>query len=108
MSQATTAGQAPPGAEAPARIRRVNRTLLRPILMLGGIVVVAIASGAYSLPGGRYASTDDAYVRATKEALATDVAGSVATVPVHEGQRVKNGDVQLRQDPRQYQLAVDG
>ena len=108
MSQATTAGQAPRVAEAPVRIRRVNRTLLRPILMLGGILVVAIASGAYWLTGGRYVSIDDAYVRAAKESLATDVAGIVATVPVREGQRVKKGDVLLRLDPRQYQIAVDG
>ena len=42
MSQATaTAGQAPRVTEAPPRTRRINRRLLRPILMLGGILVVA-------------------------------------------------------------------
>jgi membrane fusion protein, multidrug efflux system len=108
MSQAATAGQAPRVAEAPPRTRRINRRLLRPILMLGGIIVVAVASGAYWLTGGRYVSIDDAYVRAAKETIATDVAGIVASVPVHEGQRVKKGDVLLRLDPRQFQIAVDG
>jgi membrane fusion protein (multidrug efflux system) len=108
MSQAATAGQAPRVTEAPPRTRRINRRLLRPILMLGGILVVAVASGAYWLTGGRYVSIDDAYVRAAKETIATDVSGIVASVPVHEGQRVKKGDVLLRLDPRQFQIAVDG
>ena len=55
---------------------------------------------AYWLTGGRYVSIDDAYVRAAKEALSTDVSGIVADVPVHEGQHVKKGDVLLRLDPR--------
>jgi membrane fusion protein (multidrug efflux system) len=108
MSQATTAGSAPRVTEAPVRSRRISRALLRPILMFGGILVVAVASGAYWLTGGRYVSIDDAYVRAAKESLATDVSGTVASVPVHEGQWVKHGDVLLRLDPRQFQIAVDG
>jgi membrane fusion protein (multidrug efflux system) len=112
MSQAATAGPAPRVnervTEAPIRTRRMSRTLLRPILMLGGILIVAVGSGAYWLTGGRYVSIDDAYVRAAKETIATDVSGIVASVPVHEGQIVKKGDVLLRLDPAQYQIAVDG
>jgi membrane fusion protein (multidrug efflux system) len=108
MSQAATADTAPRVAEAPVRGRRMSRALLRPILMLGGILVVAVASGAYWISGGRYVSIDDAYVRAAKESLATDISGTVASVPVHEGQRVKKGEVVLRIDPRQFQFAVDG
>src|SRR5215472_5851430 len=110
MSQATTtAGNAPRVAEAPVRSRpRISRALLRPILMLGGILAVAVASGAYWLTGGRYVSIDDSYVRAAKETIATDVSGIVAAVPVREGQHVKKGDVLLRLDPTPYQIAVDG
>ncbi len=106
MSQTATAGPAPRVAEAPVRSRRISRALLRPILMLGGILVVAVASGAYWLTGGRYVSIDDAYVRAAKESLSTDVSGIVAAVPVHEGQRVKKGDVLLRLDPLQFQIML--
>ena len=107
MSQAATAGAAPRVTEAPVRSRRINRALLRPILMLGGILLVAVASGAYWLSGGRYVSIDDAYVRAAKETLSTDVSGIVAAVPVHEGQHVKKGDVLLRLDPQQFQIMLD-
>jgi membrane fusion protein, multidrug efflux system len=107
MSQAATAGPAPRVAEAPVRSRRISRALLRPLLMLGGILVVAVGSGAYWLTGGRYVSIDDAYVRAAKETIATDVAGIVASVPVREGQRVKKGEVLLRLDPLQFQIMLD-
>src|SRR5215472_18584600 len=107
MSQAATAGAAPRVTEAPVRSRRrISRALLRPILMLGGILVVAVASGAYWMTGGRYVSIDDAYVRAAKETLTTDVPGTVLAVPVHEGQRVKRGDVLLRLDPTQFQIML--
>lgn len=107
MSQAATAGPsaAPRVAEAPTR-RRINRRALRPVLMLGGIIAVAVASGTWWLTGGRYVSIDDAYVRAAKETIATDISGIVASVPVREGQRVHKGDVMLRLDPRQYEIAV--
>src|ERR1700742_503378 len=109
MSQATTtAGSAPRVTEAPVRTRRINRALLRPLLMLGGIILVAVASGAYWVTGGRYVSIDNAYVRAAKEVIATDVSGIVAAVPVHEGQHVKKGDVLLRLDPLPFKLALDG
>ncbi|MBV9251131.1 MAG: HlyD family secretion protein, partial [Acetobacteraceae bacterium] len=107
MSQAATAGSAPRVTEAPAR-RRVTRRALRPILMLGGILVVAIGAGYYWLTGGRYVSIDDAYVRAAKEVVSTDVSGIVSAVPVREGQHVKRGDVLLRLDPKPFQIALDG
>jgi len=93
--------------EAPAR-RRLARGLLRPILMLGGIVIVAVASLGWWITGGRYVSVDNAYVRAAKEVIATDVSGIVAVVPVHEGQRVKKGDVLLRLDTRPFEIALAG
>jgi membrane fusion protein, multidrug efflux system len=53
-------------------------------------------------------SVDDAYVRAAKEVIATDVSGIVASIPVHEGQRVQKGDVLLRLDPRAFEIALAG
>jgi membrane fusion protein (multidrug efflux system) len=75
--------------------------------MLGGILVVLVGAGASWLQGGRYASTDDAYVEAAKLIVSTDVSGIVVSVDVHEGQSVKAGDVLFRIDPRQFQIALD-
>lgn len=111
MSEATaTAGSArvSNSISAPKIRNRISRRALGPILMILGIVVVAIGSGAFWMTGGRYVSIDDAYVRAAKETLSTDVAGIVMQVPVKEGQHVKKGEVLLRLDPNQFQIALDG
>jgi membrane fusion protein (multidrug efflux system) len=111
MSQATLSGTSPRVTErvteAPVR-RRLGRSAVRPILMLGGIAVVVVGSAFYWLTGGRVVSIDDAYVRAAKEVIATDVSGIVASVPVHEGQRVQQGDVLLRLDRRPFEIALAG
>jgi membrane fusion protein, multidrug efflux system len=111
MSQAATSGSAPRVSDrvtdAPSR-RRLGRGAVRPILMLGGIIVVIVGAGYYWLTGGRVVSIDDAYVRAAKEVISTDVSGIVASVPVHEGQRVKTGDVLLRLDRRPFEIALAG
>ena len=53
-------------------------------------------------------SIDDAYVRAAKLAVSTDVSGIVGEVAVKEGQHVKAGDVLFRLDHRPFQIALAG
>src|SRR5215213_3998237 len=89
-------------AEAPPQRRR----WLRPVLMLGGVLVVAVGAGAFWLQGGRYASTDDAYVQADKLLLSTDVSGIVQRISVREGEAVKPGQVLVTLDPAPFQFAV--
>ncbi len=112
MSQATaSASAASARVLVDDRVRarpRIRRNLLRPLLMLGGIAVVAVGSAVFWLNGGRYVSIDDAYVRAAKVSVATDVSGLVAEVAVKEGQQVKTGDALFRLDDRQFRIALDG
>ncbi|HVZ09759.1 HlyD family secretion protein [Rhodopila sp.] len=93
---------------APPTRRRIGRGAVRPILMLGGILAVIIGSAFYWITGGRYVSVDDAYVKAAKESIATDVSGIVMEVPVREGQHVKQGEVLLRLDPKPFKIALAG
>ena len=67
--------------------------VLRAVLMAAGILVAIAGSAGFWLHGGRFASTDDAYVQNAKLVVTTDVSGVVATVNVHEGQAVKAGDL---------------
>src|SRR5262249_40879488 len=83
------------------------RNLTRPVLMIGGVVLVALIAGYVWLTGGRYVSTDDAYVRAAKVNQSAEVSGIVTEVDVHEGQLVKKGDVLFRIDPKPFQIALD-
>jgi len=115
---ATEAAPEQPIARAPReRTRSWTRLVLaaarrrlpsvRTMLMAGGIALTLIGSAAVWLHGGRYASTDDAYVQASKLMVSTDVSGIVTSVDVREGQSVHAGDVLFRIDPRQFQIALD-
>ena len=107
MSQSAAAPRLVAADETPLHAR--NRTkLLRPLLMIGGIVAVVVVSFMYWLHGGRYVSIDNAYVRAAKVAIAPEVPGTVMEVLVREGQRVKKGDILLRLNPDRYQIALEG
>jgi membrane fusion protein, multidrug efflux system len=89
-------------------VRRVSRKkLLRWTLMAGGVVAVIIGGGAMWLSGGRWVETDDAYVQADSMTVSTDVSGIVASIPVHEGQVVKTGQVLFTLDPQKFQIALD-
>jgi membrane fusion protein (multidrug efflux system) len=107
MSQALTARDVPATdvKQRPVAAKRRSR-LLRPLLMLGGIAAVAVGAGYFWLHGGRIVSVDNAYIRADKLVLSTDVAGIIAEIPVKEGQPVNKGDVLFRLDDRQFRIAL--
>jgi membrane fusion protein, multidrug efflux system len=87
--------------------RRPLRQRLRLPLMIAGPVVVLVAGAYWYLTGGRYVSTDDAYVQAARVAISTDVSGRVVEIDIHDNDRVKAGQVLFRLDPRPFQIAVE-
>ncbi|MDE2335276.1 MAG: HlyD family secretion protein [Rhodospirillales bacterium] len=105
MSQATASARV--GSAEPAVRQRSRRQVLRPLLMLGGIAIVLVASVTLWLRSGRWVAIDDSYVRAGRLLVATDVSGIVASVDVHEGERVSKGQVLFRLDPRAFRIALD-
>jgi len=96
--KAEVSRQAPPPV---SRLRRLRRILL----LLGPLLVVLVAGYVY-VTGGRYVSTDNAYVRADKVMIGAEVSGLIAEVAVHENQRVAKGDVLFRLDDRSYRIAL--
>ena len=97
----------PPAAEAPRKtwgqmLREKRRTLLLVVLP----IVVLIGGVAFYLSGGRYATTDDAYVGAQKVLITPDISGKIEKVLVKEGQRVKAGDELFEIDPVPFRFAL--
>ncbi len=85
-----------------AGLRRYRRTLLLVVLPLA-----ALAAGlVFYLNGGRYVTTDDAYVGAQKVLITPDISGKIEKVVVHEGQQVNEGEVLFEIDPVPFRLAV--
>jgi membrane fusion protein (multidrug efflux system) len=69
------------------------------------LTAASIGGGIY-LMGGRYISTDNAYVGAQKVLITPDISGKVIHVAVREGQHVKAGDELLTLDAEPYKLAL--
>jgi membrane fusion protein (multidrug efflux system) len=85
-----------------AFIRRFRRMFLLVVLPL----VALVAGLAFYLNGGRYVTTDDAYVGAQKVLITPDISGKIISVAVKEGQSVSTGDIMFQIDPVPFQLAV--
>jgi membrane fusion protein (multidrug efflux system) len=85
-----------------AGMRRYRRFLLLVVLPL----LAATTGLVFYLNGGRYVTTDDAYVGAQKVLITPDISGKIDKVVVKEGQQVREGDVLFEIDPEPFQLAV--
>lgn len=88
------------------RIVAIARQRMRLLLMVG-VPAVAVAAGvALYLSGGRYISTDNAYVGAQKVLITPDISGKVSRVLVREGQRVSADDELFDIDPAPFEFAL--
>jgi membrane fusion protein (multidrug efflux system) len=83
-----------------------RRRLLRFVLLIVIPLIAATAGLTFYVMGGRYISTDNAYVGAPKVLITPDISGKVDRVLVREGQRVKTGDELFEIDPQPFRIAV--
>jgi membrane fusion protein (multidrug efflux system) len=83
------------------------RARVRMLLLVALPAVVLIAGLSFWLMGGRYISTDNAYVGAQKVLITPDISGKLTKVLVHEGEHVAAGDDLFEIDPVPFRLAVD-
>jgi len=85
---------------------RIGRKRLRTILLVGlPALAIVIGLGLY-LSGGRYVSTDNAYVGAQKVLITPDISGKILHVAVREGQHVNPGDELFTLDREPFALAL--
>jgi membrane fusion protein (multidrug efflux system) len=104
-TQTTTTSTIPAGAPAAPEPSRLQK-LRRPIMFGGVALIVGIAAWFY-FSGGRFESTEDAYVSAARVAISTNVPGRVVELRVHDNQRVHKGDLLFKLDERPFQLKVN-
>ena len=92
------------GSEAALRVRGIvrNRIFLFGIgpalLLIVGLIYFALNAGVVS--------TDDATVSAARVAISSEVRGRIVSVEVHDNQLVHAGQVLVRLDPTDYQIAL--
>ncbi|MFO1055564.1 MAG: HlyD family secretion protein [Dongiaceae bacterium] len=93
-------------AHVPKRRRPLRQRLRLPLMLLAPLALL-IGGGYFYLVGGRFVSTDDAYVQAARVAISTDVAGRVASIAVHDNQPVKAGQLLFRLTSDRFAIAIE-
>lgn len=87
---------------------RNGRFGLQRLLLLVGIPLVAIvAGGVWWLSGGRYVSTENAYVKAHIVQISPEISGQVRRVLVKDHQTVQAGEPLMTIESRPFKLALD-
>ncbi|WP_256977106.1 HlyD family secretion protein [Bordetella genomosp. 10] len=80
----------------------------KPLIILGIVALVLVVGGAvWWFLTRNQVSTDDAYTEGNAVTIAPKVGGYVVQLNVNDNTRVKQGDVLLRIDPRDYIAAHD-
>ncbi|MEM7222386.1 MAG: HlyD family secretion protein [Pseudomonadota bacterium] len=90
------------GAKTTTARRRALRGLL---LGIGPLVVLATVGYLYAT-GGRYVTTENAYVKAEIVTISANVDGQVTQVFVSDNQRVEAGQPLFQIDPRPFEMAL--
>ena len=107
-----TIGTEPSPADSiPAESERTPDTVVKPksrrrILMFSVPVLLALAGGYVWLTGGRYVTTDNAYVHQPMVNISPDVSGRISEVDVVENQVVQAGMPLFRLDPEPLSIAL--
>ena len=94
-------------AEAqPAAARALRERLRLPLMLIAPLLVAGVALYFY-LTGGRYQTTDDAYVEAAQMVISANISGRVSEIDIHDNELVKKGAVLFRIDAAPFRIAVE-
>ena len=87
----------------PTENRSSKRFVLLVVVPVLALLIIAIAY----LFGGRYVETDNAYVKADKVPVSSQVSGTIQYVLVNENQHVKAGQILYSIDASNFKMAVE-
>ncbi|WP_312794947.1 HlyD family secretion protein [Tianweitania sp.] len=92
-------------AETPAQPKKKSSKMrylvmaVVPLLLVGGGIY-------YWVTGGRFQETENANLRQARVTIASEIAGRITAVNLHENQTVKAGDLLFAVDPEPYRIAL--
>lgn len=79
----------------------------RRFLLVGVPFILFLVILLCYLFGGRYISTDNAYIQAAKAAISANVSGQIVKIYVHDNQKVTEGTPLFSLDDQPYQIALE-
>ncbi|MGD0266073.1 MAG: HlyD family secretion protein [Candidatus Methylomirabilota bacterium] len=87
--------------------RHMSRQRLLVLVAVAALLLGALGYGAYLWHYSRtHVSTDDAYVTAHLAPVSARIPGTVIEVRANDNQDVKAGDILMRLDPKDYEVAL--
>jgi membrane fusion protein, multidrug efflux system len=99
-----------PALDRPAaqRAKSPRSGRLRRILISLGPAILVLVGLYFYLSGGRYVSTDNAYVKTDKLSIVSDVPGFIAEIDVKDNEKIAKGQILLRLDDEPFRIALSG
>jgi len=94
------------GRATPAKSFQSRRFLTVLLLSIAGPLAIGLCVLQVYVTGGRFVSTENAYVKADKIAVSADVTGRVVEVDVAANQRIEAGTLLFRIDSEPFRIAV--
>ncbi|WP_218190932.1 HlyD family secretion protein [Enhydrobacter aerosaccus] len=76
-------------------------------MLIGGPVLAGVIALGLYMMGGRYASTDDAYVQAARVEVSANISARVTEIAVHDNQLIEKGQLLFKLDDRPFRIAVE-
>lgn len=104
---AASASEMTAAATTTDNTRRNRRFLSIGLLAVLGPLAALLLGFYIYLSGGRYISTDNAYIKSAKIAVSADISGRVITVAVQENQTVKPSELLFQIDPTPFRISLD-
>ncbi len=89
-----------------AFLRRLTPSQRRAGLFAIGPLVLLIVGGAFYLTGGGSVSSNNAYLKASRVQISTDVAGRVVQIFIRENEHVDKGRLMFDIDKAPFEIAV--
>lgn len=88
-------------------LSRLRKLILQKIFLMAVVPGVILLTTVYFfLFGQRYVSTDNAYIKADKVAIASEVSGRIVKINAENNEEVEKGKLLFEIDPKPYQFAV--
>jgi membrane fusion protein, multidrug efflux system len=96
-----------PAIQAAATTTQSGFTRSRKIALAAAVfVALAIGAGVYYFVNRNWETTDDAFVEGHIVEMSSKLSNTVAEVNIDDNQRVTKGQLLVRIDPRDYQVAL--
>jgi membrane fusion protein (multidrug efflux system) len=84
-----------------------SKRLVRVVLLALAPVIALFVGVYFYATGGRYVTTENAYVKSDKVAISTDVSGRVVDVKIADNENVKAGTLLFKLDPEPFRIALE-